>query len=161
MGPTPITPWDMYGRVLLALTIWREARGEPFTGKVAVAQSIKNRVDHPSWWGNDIISVLTKKWQYSSLTDPKDKQLTTWPRADDDVFEECLTIADGVMKGMYTSPLTKGADSYYDDSLQGDKRPFWAKEHPEKFVGKIGKLNFFDLQFDGEQPKAQIKETEE
>ena len=155
-----MTPWKMYERVLLAITLWREARGEPFSGKVAVAQSIKNRVDHPAWWGADIISVLTKKWQYSSLTDPNDRQLTTWPKADDHLFEECLTIADGVMNGTYTSPLTRGADSYFDDSLQGDNIPKWAKEHPERFVGKIGRLNFYNNDCDVEEPQVQTKETE-
>lgn len=155
-----VTPWQMYGRVLLALTLWREARGEPFTGKVAVAQSIKNRVDHPSWWGGDLISVLTKKWQYSSLTDPNDRQLTTWPKADDADFEECLTIADGVLRERYASPLTRGADSYFDDSLQGDLRPKWAREHPERFVGKIGRLNFYSMDCDVKDPHVPIKETE-
>lgn len=158
MNQTIVTPWQMYGRVLLALTLWREARGEPFSGKIAVAQSIKNRVDHPSWWGNDLISVLIKKWQYSSLTDPQDRQLTTWPKADDHLFEECLTIADGVMNERFTSPLTRGADSYYDDSIPPPK---WAAEHPERFVGKIGRLNFYNLDCDMEEPRAQIKETEE
>lgn len=156
----PVTPWQMYGRVLLALTIWREARGEPFDGKMAVAHSIKNRVDHPSWWGNDIISVLTKKWQYSSLTDPNDKQLTTWPKSDDHLFEECLVIADGVLGGLYQTTLTRGADSYYDDSLKGDNMPKWAKEHPERYVGKIGKLNFYNMDCDVEEPHVNIKETE-
>ena len=151
--------WTAYEIVLLGLTLWREARGEPYEAKIAVAHTVKNRLDHPGWWGNDWISVLTKKWQYSSLTDPNDKQLTSWPKADEHVFEECLTIAERVVTGMYNSPL-KGIDSYFDDSLQGDLRPKWAREHPERFVGKIGRLNFYNMDCDIEDPHVVVKETE-
>lgn len=145
-----LTSWNYYEIALLALTIYREARGELHDAKICVAHTVMNRVNKPGWWGNDIITVLTKKWQYSSLTDPHDRQLTTWPKTDDDAFEECLTVAERVVTGVYNSPL-KGIDSYYDDSLQGDTRPKWAKEHPERFVGKIGRLNFYNLDQDVEQ----------
>lgn len=154
-----LTAWNYYEITLLALTLWREARGESTDAKIAVAHTVKNRIDNPGWWGNDWISVLTKKWQYSSLTDPNDKQLTTWPKADDHVFEECLSIAEMVVRGVYNSPL-KGIDSYYDDSLQGDLRPKWAKEHPERFVGKIGRLNFYNMDCDVESPHVSLKESE-
>lgn len=154
-----MTAWTYYEITLLALTLWRESRGEPYEAKIAVAHTVKNRLDHPGWWGNDWISVLTKKWQYSSLTDPNDKQLTSWPKADDNIFEECLNIAERVVTGMYNSPL-KGIDSYYDDSLQGDARPKWAKEHPERFVGKIGRLNFYNMDADIEDPHVVLKESE-
>lgn len=144
-----LIPWNYYEITLLALTIWREARGEPHDAKIAVAHTIMNRVARPSWWGTDIISVLTKKWQYSSLTDPNDKQLTTWPKASDAAFEECLKVADLVVREVYHSPL-KGIDSYFDDSLKGDTIPTWAKAHPERFVGKIGRLNFYNLDQDVE-----------
>ena len=42
-----------------------------------------------------------------------------------------------------------------------DLRPKWAKEHPERFVGKIGRLNFFNLDCDIEDPHVIVKETEE
>ena len=154
-----LTPWNYYEISLLALTIWREARGECTDAKIAVAHTVKNRMENPSWWGNDIVSVLTKKWQYSSMTDPKDRQLTTWPQANDHVFEECLTVAALVVGGVYNSPL-RGIDSYYDDSLKGDLMPKWAKEHPERFVGKIGRLNFYNLDMDTEDPHVNLKESE-
>lgn len=146
---TPAERWRWYEVSLLALTIWREARGESFEAKVAVAHSIKNRVDRPSWWGNDWISVLTKKWQYSSLTDPHDRQLTTWPKSDDAVFVECLNIADGVMCGYFNSPV-RGADSYYDKSIAP---PPWAT--PETFVGTVGRLHFYNVDRDVE-PVRQV-----
>ena len=149
MSMKELTSWNYYEITLLALTLWREARGETTEARIAVAHTVKNRLSKPGWWGNDWISVLTKKWQYSSLTDPNDKQLTTWPKADDATFEECLGLADMVVRGVYNSPL-KGIDSYYDDSLREDMKPKWAKEHPDRFVGKIGRLNFYNLDQDVE-----------
>lgn len=154
-----LTPWNYYEIVLLALVVWREARGESHDAKLAVAHTIKNRLAHPGWWGNDFVSVITKKWQYSSMTDPNDRQLTTWPQANDHTFEECLTIAALVVGGVYRSPLP-GIDSYYDDSLKGDTMPKWAKEHPERFAGKIGRLNFYNMDCDIEDPHVLVKESE-
>lgn len=141
--------WRHYEIALLALTLWREARGESRDARIAVAHTVKNRLSKPGWWGNDWISVLTKKWQYSSLTDPKDGQLTAWPAASDHVFEECLEIAQAVIEGTIRSQLA-GIDSYFDDSLQGDLVPKWARENPSKFVGKIGRLNFYNMDSDVE-----------
>ena len=139
-----MTPMDSYERLVLALTIWREARGEDHKTKVAVACSIRNRVLHPKWWGNDYVSVCTKKWQYSSMTATSDPQLGLWPSITDFSFAECMEIADAVIDGELSTPIeTHGADSYYDDSIAPPK---WAT--PDKFVGKLGKLNFYNI--DGE-----------
>lgn len=134
-----MTSWQMYERVLLGLTIWREARGEDLMVKMAVGCSVRNRVQNPKWWGNDYVSCLTKKWQYSSMTDPKDVQLTTWPKADDHVFEECLDIAGQVIDGSAVHPMP-GADSYHDVSIAAPK---WAT--PDKCVGQLGRIVFFNI----------------
>src|SRR5574343_1617704 len=86
--------------VFLAVTIWREARGASDECRSGVGYSILNRVHRPSWWGSDIMSVVFKKWQYSSLTDPKDRQLTTWPASKDLSWWQCMEIADKVLAGM-------------------------------------------------------------
>ena len=76
--------------VFLALTIWREARGEPIAAKVAVGGCFLNRVQRPSWWGHNLLEVLFTPWQVSSLTNPKDKQLTYWPLSGDASWVDCL-----------------------------------------------------------------------
>jgi len=136
--------------IFLTLTVWREARGEPVAVKAAVAHSILNRVNRPSWWGKDIMGVVFKKWQYSSLTDPKDPQLTTWPKADETAWQECLVIASNVMKGLLENPVP-GADSYYDISIQA---PYWAKD--EAFVCQIGRVRFYNLDNDYEIEEAKV-----
>lgn len=151
--------WRSWELGFFALVLWREARGEAFATKVAVACSILNRVDHPQWWGSDLNEVLRKAWQYSSVTDPRDSQLTKWPASSDHLFTECLAVCAGVLEGLYHNPFP-GSDSYYDDSLQGETRPKWAKEHPERFVGKSGRLNFFNMDCDIEDPHVVIRESE-
>ncbi len=128
----------------LALAVWREARGQSEECISAVAHSIMNRVNRPKWWGTDILSVVFKKWQYSSMTDPRDRQLTTWPRVDDPAWNQCLMVVDGVLSGKWPNPAP-GADSYFDDSIEP---PYWAE--PDKFVVKIGRIFFYDLDQDYE-----------
>jgi cell wall hydrolase len=121
----------------LALTIWREARGETDEVRTAVAYSILTRVQRPCWWGNDIMSVVFKKWQYSSMTNPHDAQLVAWPVTGSASWIGCLEIADRVSGGTIPNPAA-GADSYYDISRPA---PAWAT--PDSFVKAIGKLRFY------------------
>ncbi len=132
----------------LALTVWREARGESYEGKLAVACSILNRVQRPSWWGDSVQSVVTKKWQYSSLTDPHDPQLTTWPAESDVRWQESMQIAVDVMNGQVGNPVP-GADSYFAVSIPAPK---WATE--DRFVRQIGAHRFYNLDHDVEADQA-------
>jgi len=129
--------------VFMALAIWREARGESILGQTAVAMSILNRVARPSWWGHSVLEVLFKKWQYSSLTDPHDPQLTAWP-IENAIWQQCLQVAADAIHGISDNPVP-GADSYFDDSIPAPK---WAT--PETFVKQIGKLRFYNLDHDRE-----------
>lgn len=130
---------------ILALVIWRESRGESAIARSGVAHSIMNRVKRPSWWGSDVLSVCTKKWQYSSMTDPHDPQLTTWPASNDPSWQQCLQLADDVISGKATNPVP-GADSYYDVSIPAPK---WADD--KSFVGQLGKIRFYNLDHDIEK----------
>lgn len=53
---------------LLARLISAEARGEPYTGQVAVGAVVLNRVDHPSF-PNTISGVIYQKGAFTCLTD--------------------------------------------------------------------------------------------
>lgn len=55
---------------VLARTLWGEARGEGTKGMEAVACVVQNRVAAAKarkgfWWGNDIIAVCQKPFQFS------------------------------------------------------------------------------------------------
>jgi spore germination cell wall hydrolase CwlJ-like protein len=129
-------------KAFLALVLWREARGEPFPARVAVACSVMNRVLRPAWWGRSVLEVLFKKWQYSSVTDPHDPQLTTWPIGTEQSWLDCLQIAHLAVEGQLQNPVP-GADSYYDTSIPAPK---WATE--DCFVAQLGKLRFYDVDHD-------------
>lgn len=131
--------------VFLALTLWREARGEPHEVKVGIAFSILNRVRRPAWWGNDVQTVVTKRWQYSSLTDPRDPQLTTWPQPADATWWECMQVARDLLHGAALPNPVPGADSYYDTSIPAPK---WAT--PDLFVGQLGRVRFYNTDRDHE-----------
>lgn len=132
--------------VFLALTVWREARGESDQAKLAVAYSILNRVTRPAWWGRDVQSVVFKMWQYSSLTDRHDRQLTTWPQSNDPSWEACLNASSVALAGSVESNPVPGADSYYDTSIEA---PAWTKS--ARFVAAIGRLRFWDVDRDYEK----------
>lgn len=123
----------------LAFVAWREARGESDEAKLGVMHTVLNRVAKPGWWGNTVSTVVTKPWQYSSLTDAKDVQLTKWPTDKDATWLTCLDQANGCLAGLEDDP-TRGATHYFDDSIAP---PYWAK--PEAFTVKLGRLNFYKL----------------
>jgi spore germination cell wall hydrolase CwlJ-like protein len=135
---------DYADRTFMALCVWREARGASAAAQGRVAHCIMNRVKRPAWWGRDIMSVIFKKWQFSSLTDPNDRQLTTWPKSDDKSWIQCLKVACGVIDGVLPNPVP-GADSYFDTSIQA---PYWAT--PETFVRQIDNIRFYNLDKDVE-----------
>lgn len=137
-----MTPLDCTNLSFMALTVWREARGQSPECIAGVAHSILNRVNRPSWWGNSIMRVIKRKWQYSSMTDPNDKQLTLWPDEDEESWNKCLTITNMVIKGMIPNPVP-GADSYFDISI---KTPYWATD--EIFVKQIGRVKFYNVDKD-------------
>lgn len=129
----------------LGFVLWREARAEPHDGKVALVFSILNRVERPKWWGNDVVSVITKPWQYSSMTDPHDPQLTKYP-TNDPAWWECLQVAMDVYDRKISQNPVPGADSYYAVSMPAP--PPWAAK--ARFVAQVGNHRFYDT--DGEHP---------
>lgn len=136
--------WETYEAYLLSIVVWREARGESRPAKIAVACSILNRVIRPSWWGDSISAVISKKWQYSSMSASGDPNLIRWPSRPDPAFEECMAVVDDVLAQRIKNPMP-GADSYFDDSIPPPK---WADE--AKRVGKLGHFSFYNLDQDQE-----------
>ena len=129
---------------LLTIMIWREARGESFDAKLQVAWTVRNRVEHPKWWGKTFSEVITKRLQYSSMTYAKDPQLTLYPIVNGQSVSECLNAAYMAYQRISSKmPMYPNADSYFDDSIPP---PNWATQ--DKFCGKIGRLNFYNVDGD-------------
>lgn len=137
--------YSTYEQALLALLVWREARGELYPAKLAVAFSVLNRVAHPKWWGTSLGAVIAKKWQYSSMAAPGDPNLIQYPLPQDVSFQDAMQAVNAVITRSAVNPVP-GADSYYDVSIQA---PTWAK--PEQFVKQVGAFRFYNT--DGDIPE--------
>lgn len=128
---------------LLALCIWREARGEDQTTRLGVGCSIRNRVLRPSWWGSDYASVILKPWQYSSFNS-NDPNCKKYPRPQDatewQAWQECLRVAQQVIDEC--DDCTHGADSYFDQSLDNNP-PIWVRSPRAQRTCQIGRLYFY------------------
>lgn len=129
---------------VLARTIWGEARGEGTAGMVAVACVIANRVTWARqkggfWWGNDIIAVCQKPFQFScwNKDDPNFRKLLRVD-AGDARFRQAKKIARQVLAGKLHD-TTNGADHYHADTI----RPYWA--HGMTPCAQVGRHIFYRL----------------
>lgn len=131
-----MTPQDLD---TMARTIWGEARGETFEGKIAVAWVIKNRADNPGWWGHEIAGVCRAPWQFSCWleNDPNRVKLLA-VGASDSALKECLAVTAGVLTGIYADP-TGGSNHYHTVGIS----PKWSVG--QKPNAKIGAHLFFKL----------------
>ena len=128
-----MNPADLF---MLALCLWREARGVGNSGMVAVGCVIKNRVSRNK---SSYYAEVVKPWQFSSITAKGDPQLGYYPPVQDQSWQLAQKIATNILSGT-VSDTTEGATLYYDDSI-----PFpagWDIHKVEDTV-KIGRLNFF------------------
>ena len=123
---------------MLALCLWREARGEPIEGKAAVADVILTRAADRRW-PKTITGVITQRRQFSAFNsddpnvtkypDPAGRNLTDW-RA----FVDCLAVAATAID----QGPTGSANHYHAASIA---RPRWAaKMQP---MGRIGRHIFY------------------
>lgn len=123
---------------ILARTLWGEARGEGTAGMQAVANVVLNRVRIAQergkfWWGNTIIEVCQKPYQFScwNRSDPSFRKL----QAVDEknlYFATALRLARRAMAGALED-LTDGATHYHADYVE----PYWVRgQTPVKTIGR-------------------------
>jgi N-acetylmuramoyl-L-alanine amidase len=113
---------DLY---LLARMITAEARGEPYSGQVAVGAVILNRVASPSF-PNTISGVIYQKGAFSALDDGQFHSVT--------ITDSCRRAAQDALNG--TDP-TGGALYYYNPAKTTNK---WIYSRPT--ICTIGKHVF-------------------
>lgn len=99
-----------YETVMLALVMWREARGEGRDGQRAVGHVVRNRAK--AGWGS-VVECIVKKNQFTSMSVPGDGQLTRWPSDEDATFRNTLYDAQRILDGS-DGDLTGGA-LYYEN----------------------------------------------
>lgn len=136
------SPWPPTDPIIvLACTIWMEARSDGLAGMQAVANVVVNRAHFPRWWGHDIVSVCLMPEQFSSWNEGSTQiELVMDAMADGDpTYQTALNLADVAISGLL--PDTTGhSDSYYEPSDENPP-PSWAI--PEDFVKQIGSQEFY------------------
>ncbi|MCX6794668.1 MAG: cell wall hydrolase [Candidatus Falkowbacteria bacterium] len=137
---------DDADEMILARAVFGEGRSLPDEGKVAIAWSIRNRVEDDRWADN-YHDVILQKNQFSAfkIDDPNweyvknpfyeinPEQLTAWGK--------CYKIAGLVISGEIKDP-TGGVNHYFSDYID---YPSWTKSKNAKFIMKIGNTLFYNL----------------
>ena len=111
--------------LVMARTVYGEARGEGYLGQIGVAWVILNRAEDPGkdWWGDSIRDVCLKPQQFSCWNRNdvnREKLLSVGPS--DRAFLSCLMACCDVLSGRTADP-THGADHY----CRLDVSPAWAQ----------------------------------
>ena len=131
----------MSDRDSIALTIYGEARGEGFRGRLAVACVLRNRLKAQRW-GLSYFSVCHYPKQFScwNVTDPNRAKLLALEGqpATDPILLECYTLAD-VLLNESTIKTLSDATHYYADSIAPPK---WAATGD--LVASINHHKFFE-----------------
>ncbi|NBB61312.1 cell wall hydrolase [Pseudomonas sp. ODNR1LW] len=114
-------------RDVLARTLWGEARGESVIGQIAVAWTIRNRVNDgksKSWWGEGYAGVCQKPYQFScwNKNDPNYPYLSGTKPIPFREFAQAKIAADQVIAGKVPDP-TGGATHYYATTMS--QAPSW------------------------------------
>jgi N-acetylmuramoyl-L-alanine amidase len=124
---------------LAALTIWQEAQGEPYQGKVAVGEVIRNRMARLYSSDGTVAGTVAKPWQFSSWNlDSVDRtRLILSLRLDDSDagVNACLGAWRDAVAG---STFANGAVLYANLSVSS---PSWVPNATQ--AAKIGNHTFF------------------
>lgn len=134
-------------RDILARTLWGESRGEDFIGQIAVAWTIRNRVEmdlhkdgKPDWWGEGYAGVCLAKKQFScwNTNDPNYPYLSGAKPIPARELTRARMAGDHVIDSKAPDP-TNGATHYYATTMK--RAPTWTKG--AKHTLKLGDHIFF------------------
>ena len=118
-------------------TVWGEARGENFRGKLGVAHVILNRAKHVDQWPNTEFQVVHQPWQFSAWNEGNPNKEAMEELPFDDLNKECME-ATLLAVGDPSSDPTGGATHYFASYID---TPSWADNLLE--TARIGTHIFF------------------
>lgn len=124
-------------RIVLAQTLWGEARGEGIEGMRAVACVIMSRALTHYRSQHSIAAVCQDPWQFScwNLDDPNRAELDRVTRRYDASFAQALAVADEVMRPGWVNPFPSDVRHYVASSLR--QRPGWLQgRQPYEVIGR-------------------------
>lgn len=124
--------------LVLARTIYGEARGEGQTGMQAVANVVMNRVNQNTWYGDGVIEVCMKPGHFSTWNegDPNAAIIRDMEPGDNAIFDVAFNIATQAIAGDLDD-ITRGADHYYNPNVVA---AYWA--HTKRETAVIGNHRF-------------------
>lgn len=141
-----ITALDPDDVMCMSMNIYFEARGEPLTGKIAVANVIMNRMQHDHY-PDHVCSVIRQDQQFSWYKNQAAAQVVLYDRKgvvierNLEAWAESQMVAVMVLSGD-VKDITQGATHFYNPSKS---RPAWRNRY--EVVARIGNhvfLNNFD-----------------
>ena len=125
-----------------AMCIWAEAEGEPYNGKIAVGEVIRNRMRLRYTSDGTVAGTIAKRFQFSFWNDDavNNARLIRALNLDDEskVVAECMNA----WHDSANTRLVPDAVLYYATSIAP---PMWATAPDVSFVKTIGKHNFFSV----------------
>jgi N-acetylmuramoyl-L-alanine amidase len=130
----PTEPYLLLRRFVLALCVWREARGETPRGRRLVAQVVENRVTDKRW-PDSYEGVILQPFQFSSFS-KGDPNATMFPLENDIAWPDCVAAADEILAA--PAPITT-ANHYHVAGLD----PAW--RDATKIVAVEGHHVFYTL----------------
>ena len=132
---------ENYEGFLLALTLWREARGEDYDAKVGVGCVIRNRVRMAPAQGfrSNYLGNILKPYAFSSFNH-NDPNATLFPMSTAlPSWVECCKAAEAVMANC--GDPTSGAVFYFSPPVEYPPKE-WGNVIP---TVKIGRLRFYKI----------------
>lgn len=134
--------YDDPQQILLARTIFAEARSQPELCQISVGWVIRNRPEYAfPRWGGTYHSIILRPGEFEPFIDQTKDNFKAMvnPLASDAVsWKKAYDIAGKVMRGEIPDP-SKGANSFYS----GNEVPFWAD--PKLLTFKSGITFFYKL----------------
>ena len=127
---------------LAIVTIMQEAAGEPYEGKLAVAEVIRNRMQQRYSSDGTVAGTVLRPYQFSGWNTADPGRVRNI-RADTDqqVVQDCSRAWTEALAG---SNLTNNAVLYYNpDPRLVPKTPDWAMPHSAEQVAAVGRHVFF------------------
>ncbi len=128
----PVEPYLSDERLLTALCVWRESRGESQLGKLGVVWTLRNRCSLAPAQGfkHTLTDNILKPWAFSSFN-ANDPNADKYPDASDASWQHCLAAVDS------TEPdPTDGAVFYYSPPIPAPP-PAWGHVAPTASIGNL------------------------
>lgn len=121
---------------LAIATIWQEARGESFQGKIAVGEVIVNRIRGRVFSDGTVAGTVAFPYQFSGWNTKDPNRIPSFKLDDyDPMVRECRAAWSAAVAG---SSLTYGATHYFNPR---DASPEWASSL--KKTTSIGAHDFY------------------